>query len=200
MIQSYYLGDYNVSDYTKPIQTKLKMPIEWMVLEKSEDGKVLLYSRNILDWEMYDSKSEISWDDSFIKRYLGKLYDFMFTDEEKEAIISGQLGSLFLLSEEAIKRYLPTEESRRAIQYFVEMEDGEMCVSLSHSTYWLRSDKCLGDEVPLVDSLGKIDFGYGDADETGIRVAMWVDVQKARALSAKKGYDKCNHYWEPEEF
>ena len=33
--------------------------------------------------------------------------------------------------------------------------------------------------------LGKIDFGYGDADETGIRVAMWVDVQKARALSAR---------------
>ncbi len=196
----YFIGDYFVSDASKPIQDKLKMPIEWTVMERTNDGKALLLSRNVIDWEIYGCEDEVTWDNSYMKEYLEKLYNLVFSAEEQEAILPHEFGSLFLLSKEEIQKYLADEEARRAVQYFVEKNDDEFAISLEHNTYWLRTNGCSRDEVPIVDALGEFDSERGDADEVGIRPAMWVDEKKARVLTAKKGYNNWHHYWKPDEF
>ena len=197
----YFIGDYYISDGSKPITTKLKMPIEWFALEHTEDGKTLLFSRNVIDWELYDCKREITWENSYAKKHLDQLFKEMFSAEEKEAIIVGELGPLFFLSEIEIRKYLPTEKARKTVQMFVDNEEnGELSISLEHNSYWLRSTQCFADDVPYVDSLGAILFGNSDGDEIGVRVAMWVDEKKARILTAKKGFNCWHHFWDLEEF
>lgn len=197
----YFIGDYYVSDSVKPIQIKVRMPIEWMALDKTDDGKTLLYSKNCLDWEMYHHSDDkpVSWTDSYMNKYLKGCYDRYFTEEEKNVIIESSYGKLFLLSEEEIEKYLPRCEQRRTIGYFVEEDDG-IRFDFEHYSYWLRGEDCPGDEVPYIDSLGDVEHGYASRDEVGIRIAMWVDTKKARLITAGKGYNKWHHLWEAEDF
>ena len=106
-METYFIGDYYVSDGRKPIETKLKMPIEWIPLEETEDGNLLLLSKNVLDWELYafDGDKIIYWKESHLFDYLSKLYGSIFCEEEKEAIIENEYGKIFVLSQEEIKRY-----------------------------------------------------------------------------------------------
>ena len=201
-METYFIGDYYVSDGTKPIETKLKMPIEWIPLEETEDGNLLLLSKNVLDWELYafDGDKIIYWKESHLFDYLSKLYGSIFCEEEKEAIIENEYGKIFVLSQEEIKRYLPTNEKRRAVAFFIYKDKDEIKTDIEHSFYWLRGDNCSSDKIPYVESLGNIDHHYSDADETGIRPAIWIDKKKAHLISAKKGYNKWHHFWQPEEF
>ena len=198
----YFIGDYYVSDGGKPIDTKVKMPIEWLVLEETEDGKSLLLSKDVLDWEFYGDRGEISWRKSYMFHYLYDLFQTLFSQEEKDIIVEGKYGFLFLLSEEEIIKYLPNEEKRRAVMYFVyKDDDGEIETSMEHYAYWLRArEDCDWRDVPGVSPLGGFISENSEADEMGVRIAMWVDTKQARLLTAKKGYNGWHHRWNLNEF
>lgn len=201
-MNTYYIGKYTISDGCKPIRTKVKVPIEWKTIDTVND-KTLLISSNIIDWEMYDEcDKEIVWTDSYMYEYLSKLYQDMFSSEEKDVIKHCEYGNLFLLSEAEIVDLLSTEEQRRAVIYYTsQKEKGEIELNLEHHDYWLRVEgSCDCEDVPIVNSLGKIVRGYSDADEIGIRPAMWVDTKAARILTAKNGYNKWHHSWLYEDF
>ena len=67
-MNGYFIGEYYVSDGSKPMETKVKKPIEWMVLEQHADGKTLLFSRNVLDWEIYGCDKLLTWENSYMKK------------------------------------------------------------------------------------------------------------------------------------
>lgn len=122
MMNGYFIGEYYVSGGSKPMETKVKKPIEWMVLEQHADGKTLLFSRNVLDWEIYGCDKLLTWENSYMKKYLSELYKTMFSPEEKDAIIPGDLGPIFLLSEAEIQKYLPSKESRLPCSISLKLE------------------------------------------------------------------------------
>ena len=197
----YFIGNYYISDGCKPLSTKVKMPIEWLALEE-RDGKSLLLSKDVLDWEMYGDRGETSWFESYMYEHLRELYQLFFSSEEKKIIVKNKLGPLFLLSKEEIVKYLPTEEMRRAIMLDVYKNDnGEIETSMEHYTYWLRDDVASDcTNVPMFTSLGDFETRDSEADEIGVRVAMWVDTKQARILTAKKGYNRWHHWWDFSEF
>ena len=198
----YFIGDYYISDGTKPLITKVKMPIEWLVLEEREDGKSLLLSKDVLDWEIYGGCGEISWFESYMFKYLCELYQLFFSREEKDIIVQGKLGPLFLLSKDEIVKYLPSEEQRRAVMFIVcQNDNGEIETDMEHHAYWLRDDVASDwTNVPSVTSLGGFETESSEADEMGVRVAMWVNTKQARILTAKKGYNHWHHRWDASEF
>ena len=201
-MNSYFLGDYYVSDGVKPREFNLRMPIEWIPLEETEDGRTLLLSKDVLDFEGYHYAYDeiVTWETSFLKTCMEDYYAEFFSEEEKAAVLPCEYGHLFILSKEEIERYLPADEQRRAIMYFLDIKKAEIELSIEHYFYWLRGENCSREETPYVTSLGEIDYNHACADETGVRFAMWVDTEKARILSGRKGYDCMQHFWKEEDF
>lgn len=128
------------------------------------------------------------------------LFELFFSKEEKEIIADGEYGKIFPLSVDEIKRYFPKEEDRRTIEYFVLKQGEEIRVSIEHSWYWCRYDTEFDECVPYVTALGEFEEMDAEADEIGVRVAMWVDARKARELSGKNGYNRYHHLWNSEQF
>ncbi len=149
---------------------------------------------------MYDEMN-MTWEKSYIHGCLQNMYQEYFSNEEKDAIVKGRLGPLFLLSEAEIKKYFPTDEQRRAIQYCVWYGDdeSETVISMEHYFYWLRKEE--GDlGYPFVSSLGEIQYDSGASDEFGIRPAVIANAQKVRLITAKKGFNQWHHLWDADEF
>lgn len=201
MRETYYIGKYVVSDGSKPVDNVLTKPIEWIALEENA-GKTLLISRDVLDWELYDD-DVVTWGNSYLKRYLNDLYESYFTSEEKSAICDTPHGKLFLLSEEELNKYFPTENDKRAIMNIYEVDkEGNRSIFIEHHTYWVRTDEIdeLEDDLPAMSELGDIEYYSPDADEIGVRPAMLVDTKAARILSAQMGFNKWHHFWELDKF
>lgn len=195
----YYIGEYYISDGTKPIELKVKAPIVWIPLE-SNNQETLLISKYVLDWELFGEDGEVKgWTDSYLRKYLNEPYDTFFIVEEKAAIIEKSYGKLFVLSEEELEKYFPDTVDRRAQIHFVNKNADEIEVSVAHSPYWLR-DVLEDGEVANVDALGEIDYGTAERDEIGVRPCMYVNTNKARVLTAKAGYNDWHHFWRADEF
>lgn len=171
-LKSYYLGRYLISDSMDPVQLKVEAPIEWIPLAV-EGNQALLFSKHCIKWDLWDTKLS-SWTESFLKKTVDKLYEECFSEEEKEIIIEQPEGKLYPLSRAEIEKYFPTKKSRRAVIEMVDRGDDDITkITLEPIPYWLR------DENKAVDEFGNI-YEYDeedcDADETGIRLAMRVNI------------------------
>lgn len=198
---TYFLGHYFIPD-ADTTQLKLKAPIEWVPLAVKGDVSLLI-TKDCIGSDFYDLSLEqhCLWNESGLKEVCDDLYKEIFSEEEKEAIVEQPIGKIFVLSEKEIETYLPIEESRRAVRYSIS-DNNEILVE--HSAYWLRKDNMSEDldnlDVPYINSLGKIEYSSSDADEIGIRAAIYVDTKKARFLSGKVGFNWSRHSWSFEEF
>ena len=91
-------------------------PIEWLVL-KQEDGKMLLISKYVLDYRIFDIKLQ-SYENSEIRTWLsGDFFSEAFSNEEKNQILSGMLpesalkeDKVFLLSSQEALKMLNKED------------------------------------------------------------------------------------------
>lgn len=198
---NYFMGTYYISDGTKPIELKVSAPIEWIPIESNE-AETLLISKYVLDWDLFGFDGETDgWSDSYLKQYMDKLYDEMFIEEEKNAIIEKKHGKLFLLSVEEIEKYFPEEHDRRAQIKFVAKKDDIIETYIEHSTYWLRNDSLSDNgDAANIDALGNIDYGYVERDEIGIRPCIYVRTKHAKLLTEKAGFNPWHHYdWKLDE-
>ena len=168
----YYIGRYYIPDGIDPIELKVEAPIQWIPLAV-EGNQALLFSKHCIKWDLWDTKLS-SWTESFLKKTVDKLYEECFSEEEKEIIIEQPEGKLYPLSRAEIEKYFPTKKSRRAVIEMVDRGDDDITkITLEPIPYWLR------DENKAVDEFGNI-YEYDeedcDADETGIRLAMRVNI------------------------
>lgn len=68
-------------------------PIEWIVLDKDDDGNLLVISRYSLDCQPYNNRdSEVTWEDSSIRSWLNySFYNDAFSSEEQNRIIETEI-------------------------------------------------------------------------------------------------------------
>lgn len=71
------------------------MPIEWIELDAVREGISLVITNVIVDWELYGEDEIISWKNSYIHEHLERLYNDIFSDEEKNSVIKSEYGPLF---------------------------------------------------------------------------------------------------------
>ena len=159
------VGPGNVPCYINKT-AKLKTSVNDLVLSKSFDNGMICASEQAVIVD-----EDIAWDFETLMKEAGC---YFVSEEEKEIIIEQPEGKLYPLSRAEIEKYFPTKKSRRAVIEMVDRGDDNITkITLEPIPYWLR------DENKAVDEFGNI-YEYDeedcDADETGIRLAMRVNI------------------------
>ena len=164
-------------------------PIEWIVLDK-QDGKLLLLSKYNLFAEQYAMNNGAdSWEYSLIRKKLnGDFIYSAFSSQEQNQIVSRDYldskglfnDKVFLLNEEEVKYYFPTEKSRIALPT-------ETCISKSGekdspNSWWTRTsvenkDPYFYLEYVFVNMDGEIQ-DTRTSNSLGVRPAIWLDTTK----------------------
>ncbi len=137
-----------------------KSPIEWIVLDKENDGTLLLISRYALDRQQYNVEGKpITWEGCSLRKWLNN--EFLtnaFSREEQDAIVVSHLAAernprflevdpgedtddkVFLLSLREAAMYFPSDEARQCIPTPYALANGAY-VDDDQKTcwWWLRS-------------------------------------------------------------
>ena len=174
-----------------------KEEIEWIVLEKDENGKMLVVSRYALDCRNYHSSAnKVTWETCSLRTWLNK--DFMtaaFTQSEKSNIKSTTVentgnpehkveGSkdttdyVFLLSIEESKRYFPKTIDRicKSTPYARSL-GSDLAGVTDICRWWLRSPGASLFNAASVKIDGFV-LNMGSpvsVDKAFVRPAMWVE-------------------------
>ena len=174
-----------------------KEEIEWKVLEKDQNGKMLLISRYALDCRHYHSKNEkVTWETSDIRSWLNNdFYNTAFTKSQRAKIKTTTLENrdnadyntdggndtkdkVFLLSIDEAKAYLPSTVERVCMATKYAESQGSQLESLTRSCrWWLRSPGSTLYTASFVKVDGFIlQLGTPvSVEKRSVRPAMWVD-------------------------
>lgn len=185
------IGMYELPGFSKPNANKVLIDWEWIVLAEC-DGRALLISRDIVDWEFYSGENRMTepakpttWEKSYMREHLEGFYENCFDAAEKRRILNGTNGDhLFLLTADEVRKFMPTEESRRARIKWCDN-------SCSDYDWWLNTVGAEDNMMQVVDEHGRIDeYGiHNDADEVGVRPAMYIRLPYMPAARAVKKTD-----------
>ncbi len=174
-----------------------KEQIEWKVLEKDQNGKMLLVSRYALDCRHYHSSVEkVTWETSDIRSWLNNdFYNTAFSSSERAKIKITTLENrdnadyntdggndtkdkVFLLSIDEAKAYLPSTVERVCVATKYAESQGSQLESLTRSCrWWLRSPGSTLYNASFVKVDGFIlQLGTPvSVEKRSVRPAMWVD-------------------------
>lgn len=172
----------NQMDYVTFGLDEKSEPIEWIVLEKS-NNKALLLSKYVLTTHTYNDESvDITWENSTIRKWLNSEYiNTIFSKKEQGSILTtdvinndnakyGTKGGnntkdkLFLLSIDEINKYF-SSGNQRAATY----KGG------SSGLWWLRSPGNPQNDAAYVYNTGTPnEAGRRVGDDNGVRPALWV--------------------------
>ncbi len=176
-------------------------PIEWQVLYKTPDNRLLLLSKHILIARPFDCfpndrrKSrdfQTEWVGSNIRKALKQFFCVAFNSEEQLAIIpvwvdnlidsgegvrNSELDKVFILSSREVGEYLPTIDSRRCLK--TPRCYGESApFACGTASWWLRTPGSENGCVQYVDADGFIiEKGCPSEDNLGVRPALWIDLE-----------------------
>lgn len=176
-----------------------KEEIEWKVLEKDENGKMLVVSKYALDCRNYHSSvKQITWEDSDIRSWLNNdFYSNVFSSSEKSAVktvtnentgnsdfnVNGgnkTSDKIFILSIDEAKRYLPNNIDRMCQATKYAESKGTELDSLTHNCrWWLRSPGSTLYSAASVKIDGFI-LNMGtpvSVDKAFVRPAMWIEIK-----------------------
>ncbi len=188
------LGNYEQDNKTANGKEK----IEWKVLEKDENGKMLVISQYALDCRHYHSSVEqVTWETSDIRNWLNNdFYSSAFSDSEKAKIRTTELQNtdnadfntdggndtndkIFLLSIDEATTYLPTSLERICVATKHAESRGSQLESLSRSCrWWLRSPGTTQYKASAVKVDGFI-LNMGapvGVEKRSVRPAMWIEL------------------------
>ena len=194
-----FFGKYFIPNSGKPMDIFVQAPIEWMVVERdAKNKKVLLVAKNAIDWEgfancpLIGSGYETSWDKSYLRyRLNGDFYKDSFTEEQRDMIVPCYIEAvggnkertfdkIFLLSVEEVKKYFPRETLAIASEPMVDCcsadgtRDNPVEISNYPTSWWTRTSGETSDRVMCVGKYGNIFDIDSNADELGVRPAMWI--------------------------
>lgn len=176
-----------------------KEEIEWRVLEKDENGRMLVVSKYALDCRSYHSSvKQITWEDSDIRSWLNNdFYSNAFSSSEKSAVktvtnentgnsdfnVNGgnkTSDKIFILSIDEAKRYLPNNIDRMCQATKYAESKGTELDSLTHNCrWWLRSPGSTLYSAASVKIDGFI-LNMGtpvSVDKAFVRPAVWIEIK-----------------------
>ena len=185
-------GTYKLPTASKASKIDIYTLANWYIL-KEDEGRALLLSKDIIDWEFYDcdtyqkcENSEHPWGKSYIREHLNNtLYNQMFTEEEKMAIlpINPYRDNMFFLSLDEIPF-----EIRTADLFFADTINGKTVVWKEKGRYWTDTIGVVPFTMSIIWKDGSIiDDTRLESDEVGIRPAMWVNLKEAERITLGKG-------------
>lgn len=182
-------GDLKKGTGTKPVRMFSEMQfggLDWLVLDR-KDGKILLFSKYVLEKRNYNDIDEITtWETCSLRKYLNEDFITRFSPEEQSKIqeitLRNQSNSkyatpggndtkdrVFLLSLDEVILYLGGFKNILSGKFM----DGQ-------KTWWLLRSPGETEKVAAsVDAFGTVDYhGVGDSLEIisgGIRPALYID-------------------------
>lgn len=178
-------------------------PIEWVVLD-IRDGKALMISKVVLDYQKYHEKSSLtSWKICSLRQWLNTTFlQKAFSETEQEYIhlseIEDESGStedkVFLLSLSETEKYfnLPDERMTSASKYAVDL--GAMVSTKSGyegcTEWWLR-DVEYGQQVEYIRPY-TLTASRSAGGATGVRPAMWVDIKQEEPMELTELFSSAN--------
>lgn len=159
-----------------PMVNRKKLdPIDWIILEKNNDGTALITTNRLLSIQRYNTSTKhVNWHDSTIRKWLNdEFYSDAFATEERKVILTSKVNNrkktvfgitggldtednIFMLSEDELKKYFPTAAEKKARptrtvrQYRPESND------FGYSTWWLRTTSVLPHKAKVVDPYGEV--------------------------------------------
>ena len=181
-----YAGNTSIDqmDYVTFGLDEKSEPIEWIVLEKS-NNKALLLSKYVLTSHVYnDEYVDITWENCTMRKWLNSEYiNTIFSKKEQGSILTtyvinndnakyGTKGGnntkdkLFLLSIDEVNKYFSSDNQRVATYKFG-----------SSTHWWLRSPGSRQYNAAVVYYDGDLDENGNSVDNDlvlGVRPALWV--------------------------
>lgn len=173
--------------------------IKWKVLEKGENGKMLLISKYALDCRNYHSSpKQVTWEESEIRGWLNTdFYSTAFSSAEKAYVKTSKLENdgtndfkvnggnstndrVFLLSTDEVKGYFPKTIDRICIATNYAQTRGTELDGITRACrWWLRSPGSTLYSAASVKLDGFIlDLGTPvSIDKAFIRPAIWVEIK-----------------------
>lgn len=188
-----FFGNYEQDNKT----ANGKEEIEWRVLEKDADGKMLLVSRYALDCRQYhNSVGQVTWETSDIRHWLNNEFlSTAFTNAQKKNIKSTTIENrdnadyntdggndtkdrIFLLSIDEAKAYMPSTVERVCVATKYAESQGSQLESLTRSCrWWLRSPGSTpysASSVKLDGFILQLGTPVG-VEKRSVRPAMWIE-------------------------
>lgn len=169
-----------------------KEKIEWIILTKEED-KALLVSKYVLDAYNYGDTStgDIYWQNSSIRDWLSNsFYNEAFSNSEKSLIIdtevtylldpNDQYDKVFLLSEDEVKGYFSTDDSRKCKPTSYAVSNGVTVDENGYCLWWYKNPDWSKNLAGWVDYTGEAVYRTGEFindSNLGVRVAIWVNLK-----------------------
>ncbi len=172
-------------------------PLEWIVLEKRSDGKLLLISKYVLECVRYNWKSvDVTWETCSLREWLNTTFmDLVFTAEEKCLIPytkvvnedNDEYGTeggndtedrIFLLSVEEATQYFSANSERKTTGTRYALLHYAYTDAFGHTPWWLRTPSFRSDMASLVSDEGEVMNGayHKVADRSiGVRPCIILD-------------------------
>ena len=160
----------------------------WIVLER-QGNRALVISDGVIDFKKFnDVNYDNEWSTCSLKKWLNDRFIYKLGTPYKESIISVNGEKVFLLSADEVRRYFPTNESRKCKSL---VSSYGMPVDRGLAWWWLRTKGESYSKVAYVDWDGNVNFegasstptggwsrGWRTYNELGVRPAMWIDLDK----------------------
>lgn len=129
------LAGASIGDYVHFGVDFVDNPLAWLVLEKKENGEVLLCTPALISAVSLDA-TRVPWKDSIIRKYLNNdVYNTCFTSDEQALILNSVLqNERFPINEE---HYLQDEDLFHGSQKTEETEDKVFLLSLSEMIQYI---------------------------------------------------------------
>lgn len=152
-----------------------KEAIEWIVLDKEEDGRLVLITKYAIERVSYNKKAEdITWEQCFIRSWLndGFMKD-CFTEEQQWIIPTSYvenkdnplygtdggndtLDKVFLLSIDEAEKYFENDLARKTSATEVAKLHYAYCDPFGNTAWWLRSPSFKSNKAAVVTDTGEI--------------------------------------------
>lgn len=165
-------------------------PIEWKVLAV-EDGKALLISKYVLDWQKYNETDEkVNWSTCSLRVWLNKdFYNNAFNIDEKNRIKDTLITSdgaestdaVFLLNKTEMGTYFYSDDERiseptEVVKFSAKDTQNSTFENKEGCWYWVCGNGT-NSRAPYVSKAGKYDGNTDPIDSYyGVRPAIWINL------------------------
>ncbi|MBQ3076002.1 MAG: hypothetical protein IJC26_08025 [Clostridia bacterium] len=155
-----------------------KEDIEWIVLDKEKDGRLLLITKYCIECVRYNKKAEdITWEDCFMRSWLNKGFlDDCFTKEEQWIIPTSYVvnddnplygtdggndtyDKAFLLSIKEAQDYFENDRARMTSATEVAKLHYAYADPFNNTAWWLRSPSFKSNKAAVVADDGEVYIG-----------------------------------------